>query len=105
MGYMSLLERFRIPTYDDPKEICMAEVAFDHERCDGCGMCAKVCPADSIHMEAKRPRMRPNPDNQCIFCGCCSAICTKDAVIMKKPFSATWFYKTIEHGEPKPPRL
>lgn len=105
MGYMTLFERLRIPTYDDPNEISLAEVDFDHALCDGCGMCAKVCPADSIVMEGKRPLMRPHPDNQCIYCGCCSAVCTKDAIDLKKPYRATWFYKTIEHGDPQPPRL
>lgn len=105
MGYMTFLERLRIPTYNDPQEIILGEVDFDYERCDSCGMCAKICPADSIYIEDRKPILRSHPDNQCVFCGCCSAICKKDAIIMKKPYRATWFYKTIEHGDPQPPRL
>jgi len=105
MGYMTLLEMFKIPTYNDPDELSLGEVEFDHKRCMKCGICAKACPADSIYYEDKKPFMRTYPDNQCIFCGCCAAICPAGAITMKKPYTVKYYYKTIEHGEPKPPRL
>jgi len=105
MGYMTLSERFRVPNYNDPNEVSLGEVDFDYERCTGCGMCVKICPGDALAMEDKKPKMREFPDNQCMFCGCCSAICPVDAVIMKKPYKSIYMFKTIEHGEPKPPRL
>lgn len=106
MGYMTLKERFRVPTYNDPDELSLGEVEFDYATCTKCGMCIKICPADSLELDDEnKPVLRKHPYNQCIFCGCCSAVCPVDAIIMKKPFTCTYFYKTIEHGEPKPPRL
>jgi len=49
--------------------------------------------------------MKEPQDDQCMFCGDCQAVCPVDAVIMKRPYRWTSFYKVIEHGEPKPPRL
>jgi ferredoxin len=104
MGNFSLREFFKIPDYDNPDELNFGEVAFDEAKCIKCGMCAKVCPGAAIGFEDK-PFMKPFPENQCMFCGCCSAFCPKDAVIMKKPLIAKYFYKPIEHGDIKPPRL
>lgn len=105
MGYMTLKERFRVPNYNDPNEVSLGEVDFDYEKCTKCGMCVKICPGDALAMDDNKPVMKKFPDNQCIFCGCCSAICPVDAIIMKKPFKSISMYKTIEHGDPKPPRL
>jgi len=105
MGYMTLLERFRIPTYNDPNETIRGRVDFDLARCTGCGMCVKICPASALELVDKKATMKEPPDDQCMFCGDCQAVCPVDAVIMKRPYRWTSFYKVIEHGEPKPPRL
>jgi ferredoxin len=105
MKYMSLKERLKIPEYNNPDEIILGEVDFDYKKCTGCGMCVKICPGSALAMEGKKPVMRQPPDNQCMFCADCQAICPVDAIIMKKPFRWSGYYKCIEHGEPKPPRL
>jgi len=105
MGYMTLLEMFRVPTYNDPKETILGRVDFDHARCTGCGICIQVCPAKALALVEKKAAMKDAPEDQCMFCGCCAAICPADAVIMERPYRWTSFYKTIEHGDPKPPRL
>ena len=105
MGKMTFLEKIRIPTYNDPKQVTPGEVDFDNEKCTGCGTCVEVCPADSLMIEDTKARMKPPGENQCMFCGCCAAICPAGAVSMKSPFKCTLFFKPIDHGEPKPPRL
>lgn len=46
------------------------------DSCDGCGVCANLCPAANITMEAARPRWL----GRCEQCGSCFAWCPKEAV-------------------------
>jgi len=65
------------------------------ERCVCCGLCAAVCPADAIYMEAaenteterysagERFAKRYEIDMlRCIFCGYCEEACPEDAVFL-----------------------
>ena len=106
MSRLSFKERILIPTYNDPDQLSTGEVAFDYEKCTGCTICIEACPADTLVMNNdKRPEMKPKGENECIFCGDCMAICPEGAISMKKPYTCTLFFKTVEHGEAKPPRL
>ena len=105
MDRMTFLDKIRIPTYNDPREVMPGEVAFESALCTGCGICVEACPADSLFMEEKKAHMKAAPENQCMFCGCCAAICPAGAISMKSPFTCTRFFKPLGHGEPKPPRL
>lgn len=105
MGKLTLREKILIPTYDNIEELSPGEVEFDYDKCNACGICVEACPAGTILMDDKKPRMKPPGENECIFCGDCMAICPKDAISMKTPYHCTLFFKTIDHGEVKPPRL
>jgi len=55
---------------------------FTHRRCDGCGTCARACPAKAITMDAQR---RPHVDiRACIRCYCCQELCPKTDVEIKR---------------------
>jgi len=41
----------------------------DNSRCTGCGLCAAVCPTQSIKMVKKRPR------GICLNCALCAKVC------------------------------
>lgn len=105
MARLSLRERLRVPTYGDPEEIQAGEVAFDYDRCSGCGICAQACPAKAILFADKRPSLKPCSLNECIACGDCAAICPEGAIRVVKGYRYTGLYKTIDHGEIQPPRL
>jgi formate hydrogenlyase subunit 6/NADH:ubiquinone oxidoreductase subunit I len=105
MGKISFLEKIHIPTYNNPNEIHHGEIEFDYIKCKGCSMCQKICPANSIVMEDKKPRMTSPGSNFCIACGCCIAICPDGAVNLKSLYNYTGHFKTIDRGEPQPPRL
>lgn len=55
---------------------------FTHKKCDGCGTCARVCPAKAIKMDDKR---RPHVDvKTCIRCYCCQELCPKNDVEVRR---------------------
>ena len=55
---------------------------FTHKACDGCGTCARACPAKAIRMDEKR---RPQLDVKlCIRCYCCQELCPKTDVIVRR---------------------
>jgi len=52
---------------------------IDPEKCKGCGLCAKKCPADCITGEKKKPYTLEQ--SKCLKCGECFTACKYDAVI------------------------
>ncbi len=49
------------------------------EKCNGCGACARICPAVAISGEKKKPHTIDA--NLCIECGACGRICPQSAVL------------------------
>jgi NADH-quinone oxidoreductase subunit I len=69
------------------------------ERCIGCSLCAAVCPAQAIHVEAAEntDEDRHSPGERyakvyeinmirCIFCGYCEEVCPTEAIILGHDF-------------------
>ncbi len=100
---MSLFERFSVPNYKDPIQTRWGELSFNYEKCTGCGSCARICPADSIFMDGKKPAMVPA--GACMACGDCQAICPAEAIGIKSSFRFSGHFKTIDHGDLKNPRM
>ena len=73
-----------------PAGVCKHLLTFtiDREKCIGCGMCARNCPADTIHKTdyiAPGHRLASyeiDPD-KCIKCGACMANCKPKAIFKK----------------------
>lgn len=66
-----------------PAKFCKELIFFsiDPENCTGCGACLKICPADAIMGETKKPHQLD--PNKCIKCRACYEACKFDAVLIK----------------------
>lgn len=73
-----------------PAGVCKSLLSFEIEadKCFGCSMCARQCPADAIKATdytapgKKRPAFAIDKD-KCIKCGACIATCKFNAIIKK----------------------
>jgi Na+-translocating ferredoxin:NAD+ oxidoreductase subunit B len=50
-----------------------------NEKCNGCGACVRICPADAITGEKKAVHVVDK--ELCIECGACGRVCPKEAVL------------------------
>ncbi len=73
-----------------PAGVCknLMQYVIDKDKCVGCGMCAKGCPADAISKTdyvapgKKLPAMEIDPE-KCVKCGACIATCKLKAIYKK----------------------
>lgn len=52
-------------------------ISIDENKCIGCQLCIKDCPARNIELKGSKANII---DNKCIMCGHCLAICPKSAI-------------------------
>ncbi len=64
------------------------------ERCVACGLCARVCPALAIEIQASETELEKEryPEKfeinmvRCIFCGFCEEVCPEEAIVMSNEY-------------------
>ncbi|MCC6551329.1 MAG: NADH-quinone oxidoreductase subunit NuoI [Ignavibacteriaceae bacterium] len=72
----------------------LVEEAGGEERCVACGLCARVCPALAIEVQAAETEREKEryPERfeinmlRCIFCGFCEEVCPEEAIVMSKDY-------------------
>ncbi len=66
----------------------------DGERCVACGLCARVCPALAIEVQAGETNLEKERKPvkfeinmlRCIYCGFCEEACPEEAIVMSKDY-------------------
>lgn len=73
---------------------------FVDERCNGCGICVKICPAQNIHMVAKQPQWQ----HRCEQCLACLQWCPQVAIQYGKNTAAyaRYHHPAIQRTEVMP---
>jgi NADH-quinone oxidoreductase subunit F len=63
-----------------PAKKCQALITYEiiPEKCPGCGLCLKYCPAAAISGERKKPHVI-DPE-KCVRCGMCMSVCRLGAI-------------------------
>ncbi|MBQ4036704.1 MAG: NADH-quinone oxidoreductase subunit NuoF [Clostridia bacterium] len=73
-----------------PAKVCKNLMIYtiEQDKCFGCGVCAKACPADAIHKTdytapgKKLPSLQIDAD-KCVKCGMCISTCKFKAIVKK----------------------
>jgi ferredoxin len=113
MKKFSLIDRFRIPTYDNPNHVKTGDLFFNPTKCKQCGICIKVCPGGCLVTDkiTKKDIMKdmkkavksgvPHVDvlktgvTLCIACFDCGVACPHGAISIKRNFDPKYYYKRL----------
>jgi len=107
MAKMTIIDRLVIPTYDNEAYAHTGRVTIDPAKCNGCGMCATICPGKAIRIEGhgKDKKAQLEPDfPQCMSCNDCAAMCERGAVSVSMTYDFGYHFKILDRGELMPPR-
>ncbi len=53
-------------------------VTIDDEKCDGCGECVDICPADVLEMADEKSKVADL--DECLGCESCVEVCPNEAI-------------------------
>ncbi len=74
------------------REHLLSRPVLDPAKCIGCGLCAKMCPPQSLKMVDGKPVFNLP---ECIRCYCCQEHCPQGAIVPKE----SWSMKALEKFE------
>ena len=62
------------------------KIYFDTNKCDLCGDCARVCPAEAIEVDSANKQIKYYPF-RCIYCATCVQTCLQQAITEDEHYS------------------
>ena len=71
------------------------KIYFDTNKCDLCGDCARVCPAEAIEVDSENKQIRYYPF-KCIYCATCVQTCLQGAISQDKYYTKPAIAKEAE---------
>ena len=107
MAKFRWIERLSVPTYDNEVYATTGRLRIDHDRCNGCGVCAQICPGKAITIKGEGKSKRAYLEDefpQCMSCNDCAAICERDALTAVVAYDFGLYYKKLNRGGFMPPR-
>lgn len=63
-------------------------LAYDPDKCTGCGMCTEVCPHAVFAVEGKKARITDR--DLCMECGACAKNCPFGAISVRPGVGCAW---------------
>jgi formate hydrogenlyase subunit 6/NADH:ubiquinone oxidoreductase subunit I len=100
-------ERFSVPTYDNDEYATTGRLSIDLDKCNGCGVCALICPGKAITIRGEGKAKRACLEEefpQCMSCNDCAAICERDALRAVVAYDFGRYYKKLHRGAFMAPR-
>jgi len=71
------------------------KIFWDASKCDLCGDCARVCPAEAIEVSPEDRQIKYYPF-KCIYCGTCMQTCLPMAISQDKYYTKPAAAKGVE---------
>jgi len=90
-GTMKLVQEGKVsivPPVSVPENF-RGKIAYDRDKCIGCGLCANVCPSKAIELytpEGEKKKKIRIYVASCTFCSQCNDICPVNALSMSEEF-------------------
>jgi ech hydrogenase subunit F len=87
----------RYPFLDmrEPFPEARGRLLFDANKCDLCGDCTRVCPADAISVDTGGQELHYDPF-KCIYCATCVQTCLQRAISMDNHYTPPRYQKAEE---------
>lgn len=106
MEQLTFIEKFLVPSYDNPEHVEFGRVAIDTARCIRCRLCIRLCPADALEDTDTGPALKDPRRNECMACADCLAFCPEDAIRLIRGLRCnTGRFKALSLGRLSMPRL
>ena len=102
--YLTFKDRLQVESFRRiGVDLILGEVKIDREKCNGCGLCASACPADSVEVKDKKAKMTEEFP-MCFGCGNCTAICPEQAIEITRFIEFKRYFRYLDRGQPQRPR-